>query len=59
MTESPTDGIIVIADAEYRRHPNGCGLVALTATVAETAFIGKAATVSGRAQVYGDAKIAG
>ncbi len=43
----------------YHRHPNGGGLVADTAAVADTAWIGLSARVSGYAQVYGNARVSG
>lgn len=41
----------------WHRHPNGCGWVQNTATVADTAYVGPYALVYGNAQVYDNAKI--
>ena len=40
----------------WHRHKNGGGLVQDTATVERTAYVGPNAAVSGRAQVYGEAR---
>lgn len=49
------DGLLVPA----RVHPNGGGIVALTADVAPTVYIGAGCTVSGGAKVCGHARIVG
>lgn len=41
----------------FHRHPNGGGLVANTAKVADTAYIGRNVKVLGNAEVPGDARI--
>ena len=48
---------VTLNGVEYRRHPNGGGLVALTAQVQNTVFLGKNAKVFGNAWVYGNAKV--
>ncbi len=43
----------------YKLHPNGGGRVAFTATVADTAYVGKNAVIMGRAKVLDNAVIDG
>lgn len=48
-----------IDEVVYKRHPNGGGLVAETATVEKSVFVGVNARVSGDAQVCGNARVSG
>ena len=48
-----------IEGTSYHRHRNGGGLVADTAHVAPSAFVGLFARVSGNAEVFGNAEISG
>lgn len=52
-----TDAAVEIDGVKYRHHQNGGGLVAETATVDPTAFVGAQARVSGHAQVLDAARI--
>lgn len=53
------DGSFTIDGVVFRRHPNGGGLVAETASVDDTAFVGMNAWVYEKAKVYGNAKVFG
>ena len=51
------DETITLDGITYRRHPNGGGFVADTATVEPSAFVGLFARISGSAWISGNARI--
>lgn len=60
MTLEQLQQIVPYATAEtWHQHPNGGGWVQNTATVAETAYIGEGAIVSGDAVVLWNSSISG
>ena len=54
-----TKPVLEIDGVKYHLHPNGGGLVAETAEVAETAFVSPAALVQGQAKILDQARIDG
>ena len=51
--------IVEVGGIRYRRHANGGGLVAETATVASRVFVGCEARITGNATVRGDVRLYG
>ncbi|WP_339619548.1 hypothetical protein [uncultured Salinibacterium sp.] len=50
---------IEIADATYRTHPTGGGLVAITAHVGPSVYVDRCAMIKGRAVVVGSVRLFG